>query len=252
MNTIDTVMTEITNLRIHIAPVGYEIDRIVLPAKEMRADRVILLVHENVSEDRAVSFYGKITSRLKKANIEVVQEHHNRLDLFEIIKVVKSIILREHKNLILVNLASGSKVQAIGCMMACMMFNDDKNVTPFYVEAKDYPGFSGEPISTGIKSIENVPIYEMQKPEDRHVKALKIIVDNGGRLSKKNMARLAIEKELIIVNAQNKSQATFASLDKNIIYQLETQWNFIRVEKIGRTRWIQITEDGINASKFLL
>jgi len=29
----------ITKLRIHIAPVGFEIDRIVLPAREMRADK---------------------------------------------------------------------------------------------------------------------------------------------------------------------------------------------------------------------
>ena len=27
-------------LRIHIAPVGFEIDRIVIPAKKMRADKV--------------------------------------------------------------------------------------------------------------------------------------------------------------------------------------------------------------------
>ena len=53
-------MPEIANLRVHIAPVGYEIDRIVLPAKKMRADKVILLVHENPSEDKAIKFYQKI------------------------------------------------------------------------------------------------------------------------------------------------------------------------------------------------
>ena len=37
-----------------------------------------------------------------------------------------------------------------------MMFNDDGNVHPFYVEAKDYVGFSGKPISTGIKEIQNI------------------------------------------------------------------------------------------------
>jgi len=46
-------MPNLTNLRIHIAPVGYEIDRVVLPAKKMRADKVFLLVHENPSQDKA-------------------------------------------------------------------------------------------------------------------------------------------------------------------------------------------------------
>ena len=33
MDTIDTVMKSIVNLRVHIAPVGFEIDRIIIPAK---------------------------------------------------------------------------------------------------------------------------------------------------------------------------------------------------------------------------
>jgi len=245
-------MPEIANLRVHIAPVGYEVDRIVLPAKKMRADKVILLVHENVNEDKATKFYQKISEQLKKLNIESVIEYHNRTKLFAIIKTVKQLILSEKGNIISVNLASGSKVQAIGCMMASMMFNDNDNVNPFYVEAKEYLGFSGKAMSKGIKEIEQIPTYEIQKPEDRHIQALKIVVDNNGRISKKEMARIAVEQKLIIVNAENESQATFASLDKNIISVLENRWGFVKVNKIGRTRWIEITEEGKHASEFLI
>ena len=244
-------MPKIPNLRVHIAPVGYEIDRIVMPAKKLRADKVILLVHDNPSQDKAVKFYDKISSLLKKQNIEVSKEYHNRLDLFQIIKTVKNLINQEKGNFISVNLASGSKVQAIGCMMASMMFNNDKNVNPFYVEAKEYLGFSGKPISTGIKDIEYIPTYEIQKPEERHIQALKIVMDSGGRISKKDMAKLAIEQKLIVVNAENQNQATFASLDKNIISVLENQWGFVKVNKIGRTRWIEITDEGKHATEFL-
>ena len=244
-------MPKIPNLRVHIAPVGYEIDRIVMPAKKLRADKVILLVHDNPSQDKAVKFYDKISSLLKKQNIEVSKEYHNRLDLFQIIKTVKNLINQEKGNFISVNLASGSKVQAIGCMMASMMFNIDKNVNPFYVEAKEYLGFSGKPISTGIKDIEYIPTYEIQKPEERHIQALKIVMDSGGRISKKDMAKLAIEQKLIVVNAENQNQATFASLDKNIISVLENQWGFVKVNKIGRTRWIEITDEGKHATEFL-
>ncbi len=252
MHTIDTIMPEISNLRVHIAPVGYEIDRIVLPAKNLRADKVILLVHENTSQDKAVKFYEKISSQLEKQNIEVSKEYHDRRDLFQIIKTVKNLINREKGNFISVNLASGSKIQAIGCMMASMMFNDDKNVNPFYVEAKEYLGFSGKPISKGIENIDYIPTYEIQKPEERHIQALKIVVDSGGKISKKEMAKKALDQKLIVVNAENQSQATFASLDKNIISQLETQWGFVKVNKIGRTRWIEITEEGKHASEFLI
>ena len=33
--------------RIHIAPVGFEIDRVVIPAVDNKADKVFLLVHNN-------------------------------------------------------------------------------------------------------------------------------------------------------------------------------------------------------------
>jgi hypothetical protein len=152
---------------VHIAPVGYEIDRIVIPAKEKKADKVWLLVHDNPSEDKALSYIEKITKLLKKEKIKVVKEYHNRLDLFQIIKSVKKIIEDEKENNIYGNLASGSKIQAIACMMACMMYNRMKNVIPFYAEAKDYLGFSGEQLSTGIKNITEVPTYEIKTPEQR-------------------------------------------------------------------------------------
>lgn len=252
MHTKHTIMAENENLRIHIAPVGYEIDRIVLPAKKKRADKVYLLIHENPSIDKAVSFYEITEKKLKKLGIDVVRERHNRLDLFNIIKSIREIIQKEKGNIIYVNLASGSKIQSIGCMMACMMFNDDQNVQPFYVEAKEYVGFSGKPISTGIKEIQDMPTYEIKRPQQRHIDALRIINEHGGRISKKEMAQIAKEEKLIVVNAENESQATFASLDKNIISVLKDQWGFVKVEQIGRTRWIEITEEGRNAAEFLL
>jgi len=241
------------NLRIHIAPVGFEVDRIVLSARKRKADRVYLLVHENRSDDRAGPFVDRIKRQLK-GDIEVVTEHHNRLDLFEIIKSIRHIIEREAGNNIYVNLASGSKIQAIAGMMACMMFNENKNVFPFYVEAKEYLGFKGQQISTGIKDPIDIPAYEIQTPEQRHIGALKIITESGGRIRKKDMAELAERQGLIRVNAEerNHSQARFASLDKSIIQPLLLHWKFIRVEKVGRTRWIQMTEEGQNAARFLI
>ena len=43
---------------------------------------MILLVHDNPSQDKAVSFYEKILKQLENQNIEVYKEHHNRSDLF--------------------------------------------------------------------------------------------------------------------------------------------------------------------------
>jgi len=247
-------MKNLTNLRVHIAPVGFEIDRIVIPAKNMKADKVWLLIHENPSEDKAGPFVEKIKKQLKKEKIDVVIERHNRMDLFKIIKSIKEIVTKEEGNDIYVNLASGSKIQAIASMMACMMFNDKKSIKPFYAEAETYPGFEGKQMSYGVKNLIEIPTYQIHTPKPELVKALQIIIKENGRLRKKDMAELAEKENLITVNAreENYTQARFSSLDKNIIQPLVEQWKFVEVEKIGRTRWVKITPEGINASEFLI
>jgi hypothetical protein len=99
-----------------------------------------------------------------------------------------------------------------------------------------------------------IPAYQIHTPKPELVSALKIIKENGGKLTKKQMAELAEKNNLITVNAreENLTQARFASLDKNIIQPLEEQWKFVTVDKIGRNRWIKITQDGVNASEFLI
>ena len=84
MHTMDTVSHEMSNLRVHIAPVGYEVDRVVLSAKKMRADRIYLLVHEEPDED-SPRFLKSCETKLKRANIEVKVVKANSFRIFPII-----------------------------------------------------------------------------------------------------------------------------------------------------------------------
>jgi len=242
---------DIAKARVHIAPVGYEIDRIVIPAKEMKIDRAYLLIHNKESEDKAKKFIIKVEAQLKKANIRVQKIKHDRLDLFDIIKTVKEIIIKENRNDVFVNLASGSKMQAIGSMMATMMFKD-KQVQPFYAEAEHYAGFDEDQLSTGVKNMTVIPTFDLQIPKPKPIAALKIINERGGKIQKKELVRLAEDHELITVkeNAQNPGTSRDVSLDANIIQPL-LKWRFIEVEKVGRTKLIKITQEGQNAIKFL-
>lgn len=244
-------MRQIARLRVHIAPVGFEIDRVVLPAVQMRADLVWLIKHNKPGADKASSFAEKIVSRLEKEKITVRPAEANREDIFSVLKAVKDIFVAEQKNDVYVNVSSGSKIQAIACMMACMMFKE-YSVTPYYVVPKSYPATEGKQQSTGMDSIVELPKYQIQKPRSDLVQALKIIKDKGGRITKKEMARLAEEQKLIVVHSQHPDQARFASLDANIIQPLVEQWKFVEIEKIGRNRWIKITPEGEHAAEFLI
>ena len=248
-------MTNLATFRVHIAPLGFEVDRITIPLKQTKADKLWLLSHDNLSSDLSMPYLEKIKKECKKLGVEVKIAYADRLSIFKVIKSIKDIIEKEKGNYIYVNVASGSKIQAIACMMACMILKECKNILPFYAEPKTYAAFEGKQQSFGLKDTIPLPTYEIQIPKQKLLDALKIVHEHKNqKLTKKEMAVIAEEKELIIINAEklNHSQARFASLDKNIIEPLEKEWGFIKIEKIGRNRWIKITEEGKNAAEFLI
>ena len=152
-------------------------------------------------------------------------------------------------------MATGSKVHAIGCMMACMLFDDREKIHPFYAQAEKYPEYEGTKQQTyGVAEIHPLPTYRIGTPKRELLEAMKIIKDAGGRIQKKKMAEEAEYRKIITVNAkkQNFTQARFASLDKNIVQPLVETWGFVEVEKIGRNRWLKMTEDGDHAAEFLI
>ena len=248
-------MKDIVNLRVHIAPVGFEIDRIIIPAVRMKADKVWLIAHDNVAEDKANKYRQKIEKELEKKGIKTEITYANRLMLFPIIKAVTEIIFKERKNDIYINVATGSKIHAIGCMMACMLFGDREKIHPFYAQAEKYPEYDGKKQQTyGVADIHSLPTYRIGTPKWELLEAMKIIKNANGRIQKKKMAEKAEKSGLITVNAkkQNFTQARFASLDKNIVQPLVDTWGFVEVEKIGRNRWLKLTDDGKHATEFLI
>ena len=239
-------MSKHARLRIHIAPLGFESDRIVLPAIEMRADKVWILIHNDPKKTKAKSYLDDIKTRLRKERIEFEVKKINRLDLSSTIKGVRTIMNEGEDNTYYVNVSSGSKIQAVACTMACMMFNQKNNLIPYYIQPKDYFKYDGKQMSTGMEKIIYVPQYEIKTPEDKLVRSLQIIKANDNRINKSNLAVAAENKKIIEIGARedNHEQARFTSLDKNIIQPLKDDWKFVKVEKIGRTRWIELTPEG--------
>ena len=122
-------------------------------------------------------------------------------------------------------------------------------------ELQKYPEYEGNTQQTyGVAEIHSLPTYRIGTPKQELLEAMKIIKDAGGRIQKKKMAEEAEKRKIIIINAkeQNFTQARFASLDKNIIAPLENEWGYITTEKVGRNRWIHLTEEGRWASEFLI
>lgn len=256
-------MEKITDLRVHIAPLGFEIDRVVIPAEIRRADIVWLMIPPNNVLVRG--FLDKVKEQLTKLNIAVKEKLHDRMDLFDIIRATREIIQDEESNNIFVNLSSGSKIQAVGCMMACMTFANRDGIYPYYVEPEAYYERPEDaPLSHGVKDVIDLPQYEIRIPNDLLVKAMDIIRSQpSGRIKKSILVRRLVETGVLHVKDNSfmsiddttreyppVSIGSLAALNNNIMRPLQ-RWKFVNVEKVGRSQWVSLTDAGANAARFL-
>jgi hypothetical protein len=245
-------VTSLQILRVHVAPVGFEVDRIVLPAINMKADRMWLIVHAGA--DKGDKFVKAIQSKLKDARIECLKASADRIDLFDILRALRTIILKEKQNSILVNVSVGSKIQAIASMMACMMFKDLAMIKPYYVVPERYNSSQEDKEETeGLKDIIGLPEYKIEIPSDKLIRCLALVDERaGGKITKRELKDLAIENNLIHVDDKKISsdQAAYMALNKNLVEPL-LDWNFITESKVGSHHIISLTEDGRHALKFL-
>lgn len=239
-------------LRVHIAPVGFEVDRIVLPASNMRADRVWLITHSDSIDDAGQPFSKLISERLEKDQIEFKMEYADRTDLFDTLRVLRRIILKEKNNAMLVNVSVGSKIQAIASMMACMMFKDEVDILPYYAVPEKYVNIPREQETAGLKKVLKLPEYKIETPPNHLIHCLKIIHERSdNRIANKDLRDQALARDLIHVERdKNYDQSAYMALKTNLIEPL-LKWKFVRVEKIGRRHDLVLTEDGLNALKFL-
>jgi hypothetical protein len=253
----------IDTLRVHIAPVGFEVDRIVLPALRKKADRVWLITDKpSHQEDKGSPYAESISKKLNAANIDYQQIHADRIDLFDILRVLRTIIMHEKENYILVNVSVGSKIQAIASMMACMMFKDMATIEPYYVVPEKYNTILLEEKrnqeTEGMKDIITLPEYKIEIPNEKLIECMHIISQHkADKITKKELKDLALNKNLIQVGKKDtldkeerRDQAAYMALNKNLIEPL-MDWKFISVEKIGSRHIVSLTDEGINALRFL-
>jgi hypothetical protein len=242
----------IDTLRVHIAPVGFEVDRIVLPAIRKKADRVWLITDKpSHEEDKGSPYVEAIEKKLNASNIDCQQASADRTDLFDTLRALRTIIFREKGNHILVNVSVGSKIQAIASMMACMMFKDMATIKPYYVVPEKYTNLLEEKKNQeteGMKDIITLPEYKIEIPNEKLIECMHMISQHkGNKITKRELRDLVLNKNLIQVGTKDtqdkeerSDQAAYMALNKNLIEPL-MDWKFISVEKIGSRHIVSLT-----------
>ena len=245
---IPSTMVEVYRKRIQIAPVGFEIDRVVIPAKKEKAEKVYLIVSKNTTEENYsihTKYYTEIQKKLKSAKIETELVYCDWQNVEEITRVARDLILKEAGSEIAINLASGSKNHAIGLDRACMTVRKRENIHPFYPEAKKWAAPKPpHQQSEGVKRIKQVPIHRIIVPEPELIVALKIIKEEAVDIPMHKGKKGVKKKDLAKLLYGNSEKPSLTKLQRNITQKLENTWRAVETIPVGQSDWISLTDEG--------
>jgi DNA-binding transcriptional ArsR family regulator len=224
--------------RVHVMPVGYENDRVVLPAQRLRADHVVLLAYTDETDHP--SYVGTIRERLDEAGIEHETVPCDIFDFYDSIGTVAEVATTFADEDVHVNLASGSKVTAIGGMIACMA----TGATPYYVRAERYAAESEGDVAEGVRELTELPTYPMESPDRQHVAVLDYL-DQVGDVRKRDLIEYAHEAGLPVFREREPAnrKSEYRLLDSNVLDPLR-EAGYVTVRERGRSKVVELTDTG--------
>ena len=229
-----------SNLRIHIAPVGFEHKRVTEPLIRLQADKVYLISY--TKNDKAKNYFSRITKELdnKYKHIQIKKVFLNIWNFFDCIEEFRKIIQNEVGNHIYINVSTGTKITAMAGMLSCELWN----ASPYYANAT-------KPRNTEqIGNIVDLPVYKINKPKEISMKILNVLQSNGGVMRKSKMIN-QFEEMKIIRNTDEEGKelqgpAKHSQL-RALLNPLEKDWKFVKVEARGRRSEVSITDQGKTA-----
>ncbi|WP_136687474.1 HFX_2341 family transcriptional regulator domain-containing protein [Halorhabdus amylolytica] len=230
--------------RIHIVPLGYEYERVTVPAIRMRADRVYLIYHEGDDPDERPGYYEKIHDDLRTAGIDVNDNNVcNIFDMYDTLRTVAELIQGNREHEVYVNLASGGKVTAIAGMIACMVTG---GAEPIYVSAAEYGQDKEVPVAKNVTSISRLPTYPIQAPSRDPLRLLQYII-NEGPVTKQECIEFAVAAGIdpLAEHENDDIRGLYRLLDSHLLNSLRED-EYVETYKKGRNKYVKATEEGQN------
>jgi hypothetical protein len=234
--------------RIHVVPLGYEVDRVTLAAIDYEADRVILLAPDEGADSRGARCQEKIEEELSDEGIET---EYRECEIFEMHNAVENIleVIREFEadNDVRVNVSAGSKITAISGMLACMF----SEAEPYYVKPEGY-GEDELAVSHGKDEIMELPAYPVTEPDYQLIQVLDFVSSNQSKKGRegvllKDISKYLLEHDLPAVEGTDKdpdeAEDIYPIVRENIIDPLENR-GLITVTQIKTGKHVRTTSRG--------
>ena len=236
--------------RVHVAPLGYELDRIVEPLEELKADEFILIIQKE--EKLGKEHQKNVEDWLKEHDVEYSIEEAELLDLVDCISVFGRIVhrLKDEGHDVYVNISSSTSISAVAASFAATLWDAE----PYYARPEyvvhEHEREPGEPMSRGLKDVIPIQKLHFERPDEELLRILQYI-DREGR-GRDNTVRnrdvidfLDREGYLDVgEGVRNRSQSLNKKFRERYRKELEEKWSFVYLEGETRARKIGLTEKG--------
>jgi Family of unknown function (DUF6293) len=238
--------------RIHIVPVGFEVERITEPLTTDRVDRVYLVTRPD--RDAAAPFVDEVVRRLARAPwpIEVRLVRTNLWDPFEALAAYRGVFEAERRAErrvhgvlpIRVNVSTGTKITAIAGTLACMLWNGE----PYYVQVSRSWYSDRTPrvraVHDVVERVDPVNVYELRAPASELIEVLEALARRGGSLRKRELIReLGLDRPAKDGGRVASPQAQHGRLRRRL-EPLEQRWGFVASEARGPRARVRLTDQG--------
>jgi hypothetical protein len=238
--------------RVHVAAVGFEVERVVEPVLRERADRVYLLTRRD--EDQARPFLEEVVRRLERAPwpVDVRVVRTDIWDVFGALAELRAIFTAERRTErgaldvlpIRVNVSTGTKITAIAGTLACMLWKGE----PYYVQVSRswYSGRAPKlrAVNDVVERVDPVSVYELRSPSRELVEVLESLARHGGHLRKRELIReLGLDRAAEGSGPPPSPQAQHSRL-RNRLEPLENRWRFVAAEAGGARGRVRLTPQG--------
>lgn len=242
--------------RVHVAPVGFEVDRIVEPVVKMEGEAVVLLA-QLLERDKGRHFLDKVVGKLRRRGIKIEVIRRDINDLYALTRAFAGVFRLHRHDSIYLNVSSGSKIEAIAAMLATMLVrNEGIDVTPYYAVPHEYATPLNKPLSRGCDEVMPLPHLSMQVPSPEMREALKIL--KAGAKSKSDLAvelakRDRLDRGRLSPEGKPKDEAARVSLqtsvDIRVVRKLD-DLKYVQVRRRGRQAIVALTPLGLSAAEF--
>lgn len=251
---------------VHIIPMGYEIDRVVIPFHDFPAHRVHLISMadsvrymdpaECAMTAKQHNYDEQVIRKLKGKGIDV---RSHRIDMFDIITVMQTIsrIILDEKaegNRIYVNMSACGKIATVGATLAAM----NHDIQLYYVRADRYSSNPDEQEKHGLSICNSPRIWQLENfkfalPADTALQVLSFLINKDNGVSCDEIIRYLIERKTAGFKVEfwnlpkyerRKYQTNYlVKLQSSILAKLDES-GYIQKKRVGRNTIVTITKSG--------